>query len=471
MSIRRNGRLLGILLAVCIVLSTASPLFAQSGTDLKGHWAEAAMNLWVGRDIVKGYPDGTVKPDGYITRAEYAALINRTFGLAKASSSAFSDVKGDDWFAADIAKAVAAGYMEGYPDGTVKPNGNITRQEAALILARLTGLERTGERYDFTDYASIPEWSRWAVVAVAKAGLMTGYPDGSFGPTAKITRAETVTALDRLVAEIYTEEGSYGTSDKETIIDGNAVITSTGVNLTNARVKGDLLIAESVGEGSVTLDSVTVDGVLKVSGGGSKSVAARNCSFRKVLLLKRDVRFAAQGSTSIDELIVPEGSGGAGIELDGDASVGTLSLNGSANVSGTGTINNAAINAAGVVIEQRPNEVTLGEGITANIAGRDVSSDAPSMPPTTRPEPIWVTAISIGAEVPKQLEFDRAAEEAAIKAYNDAIALAAEERDHATRDILIQILNDEDRHMDELEELLDQIEQMTLPIFLTTQVE
>ena len=58
----------------------------------------------------------------------------------------------------------------------------------------------------------------------------------------------------------------------------------------------------------------------------------------------------------------------------------------------------------------------------------------------------------------------------AIKAYNDAIALATEVRDNATKDILVQILNDEDRHMDELEELLDQIEQMTLPIFLTTQV-
>ena len=73
-------------------------------------------------------------------------------------------------------------------------------------------------------------------------------------------------------------------------------------------------------------------------------------------------------------------------------------------------------------------------------------------------------------DVPKQVEYDRTAEEGAIKAYNDAIALAGEVRDHATRDILIQILNDEDRHMDELEELLDQIEQMTLPIFLTTQV-
>jgi len=82
-----------------------------------------------------------------------------------------------------------------------------------------------------------------------------------------------------------------------------------------------------------------------------------------------------------------------------------------------------------------------------------------------------LSKIHIGSEVPKQVEYDRAAEEGAIKAYNDAIALAAEMRDHATRDILVQILNDEDRHMDELEELLDQIEQMTLPIFLTTQVD
>ncbi|MGI6412073.1 MAG: bacterioferritin [Syntrophomonadaceae bacterium] len=79
--------------------------------------------------------------------------------------------------------------------------------------------------------------------------------------------------------------------------------------------------------------------------------------------------------------------------------------------------------------------------------------------------------IHIGKDVPKQVESDRAAEESAIKAYNDAIMLAGEVRDHATRDILLQILKDEDRHMDELEELLDQIEQMTLPTFLATQVD
>ena len=79
--------------------------------------------------------------------------------------------------------------------------------------------------------------------------------------------------------------------------------------------------------------------------------------------------------------------------------------------------------------------------------------------------------IMIGADVEKQLANDHMAEETAIKGYNNAIALAAEVKDYATHDILKQILNDEDGHIDEIEELQDQVNQMTLPIFLTTQVE
>lgn len=78
--------------------------------------------------------------------------------------------------------------------------------------------------------------------------------------------------------------------------------------------------------------------------------------------------------------------------------------------------------------------------------------------------------IRIGDAVPAQVQNDLFSEQGAIKAYNDAIELAGELRDHATRDLLIQILKEEDSHMDELEELQDQIEQMTLPIFLTTQL-
>ncbi len=78
--------------------------------------------------------------------------------------------------------------------------------------------------------------------------------------------------------------------------------------------------------------------------------------------------------------------------------------------------------------------------------------------------------LHIGAEVPKQVDNDHASELDAIKAYNDAIALAGEVRDYATRELLEKILADEDKHLDQLEELHSQIEQMTLPIFLTTQM-
>jgi len=77
--------------------------------------------------------------------------------------------------------------------------------------------------------------------------------------------------------------------------------------------------------------------------------------------------------------------------------------------------------------------------------------------------------IFIGDEVPKMLEFDRKAEFDAIKAYNAAIKLAGEVGDFATREVLEKILQDEDKHIDEIEELMDQVKQMTLPIFLTTQ--
>lgn len=78
--------------------------------------------------------------------------------------------------------------------------------------------------------------------------------------------------------------------------------------------------------------------------------------------------------------------------------------------------------------------------------------------------------IKIGADVSEQLQSDRAAEEGAVKAYNDAIRLAGDVGDNATGGFLSEILNDEDAHLDSIEELQDQIEQMTLPIFLSIQV-
>lgn len=265
---KRSGRLVAVVVAMCMILGSGpAVLLAQAGTDIEGHWAEQIINRWVDRNIVDGYPDGTFQPNAPIRRAEFAALTNRTFGFITLSSVEFSDISGDEWFATDVSTAVGAGYMDGYPDGTFRPNDYISRQEAAMVLARILGLEETDETFGFIDIESIPAWSLWAVVAVANAGIMTGYPDGSFGPTDSFTRAETVTALDRLVAEVFTEEGTYGNADEQTVIEGNVIITAGGVTLVNMHITGNLLIAESVGDGAVTLQDVTVDGTVTVSGG------------------------------------------------------------------------------------------------------------------------------------------------------------------------------------------------------------
>jgi bacterioferritin len=87
------------------------------------------------------------------------------------------------------------------------------------------------------------------------------------------------------------------------------------------------------------------------------------------------------------------------------------------------------------------------------------------IPIVSKPSPV-----KIGADIPKQLDNDHASEDGAVKAYNQAILKAGEVKDFATREILEDILNYEDRHIDEIEEHQDQIAHMTLPIFLTTQV-
>ncbi len=100
---KRNIKLITVLLTMAMVLGVCpTPLLAQAFSDTGGHWAEEAVNLWTARGIVKGYEDGTFGPDRLITRAEFAALLNRTFGFTTLSSREFPDVGDDAWYAGDV---------------------------------------------------------------------------------------------------------------------------------------------------------------------------------------------------------------------------------------------------------------------------------------------------------------------------------------------------------------------------------
>ena len=150
---------------------------------------------------IAGYEDGTVRPDGNITRAEVATIFFRLMTdeyreSCWSTSSGFTDVAVGSWYNNAISTTANAGWVSGYSDGTFRPDAYITRAEFATIAARfLSGVYTGGDR--FTDISS--HWAEDYINRAAAAGWINGYANGTFRPNAYITRAEAVTLINRML--------------------------------------------------------------------------------------------------------------------------------------------------------------------------------------------------------------------------------------------------------------------------------
>ena len=156
---------------------------------------------------IMGYPDGTVQPEGEITRAEACTIFfrlltdsSRDYYFSKTND--YTDVNAGDWFNNAISTLSNAGIVTGYNDGTFRPNQPITRGEMAKIIANFANLSKGGK--SFTDLSG--HWSKTYVELAAGNGWIAGYPDGSFRPDQKITRAETVTMINRVLERVPAKE-------------------------------------------------------------------------------------------------------------------------------------------------------------------------------------------------------------------------------------------------------------------------
>ena len=145
---------------------------------------------------IKGYPDGTFKPQDNVTRAEaaqmFATLLNGGTNFGTSSMTKFSDAN-DDWYSKAINYVVAKNLISGYPNGTFKPNESITRAEFAQMISGYVKNEKKTSS-DFQDVKD--HWAKDAIDKLYGNKNVNGYPDGSFKPNAKITRAEAVTILN-----------------------------------------------------------------------------------------------------------------------------------------------------------------------------------------------------------------------------------------------------------------------------------
>lgn len=295
----------------------------------------------------------------------------------------------------------------------------------------------------FKDNQSIPQWSTDALEAVLEKDYIQGYPNGYFKPKLNITRAETISLLDRCLGTIY-KEGSNELTSGTTLVEGNGIINRDGVSVKNYKIMGNLYITAGVEDGEVVLENVTVVGKTIVEGGGIDTVLLKNSNLGEVLVNKKNsqIRLLASGNTSVTDLTLESGAKleetditGTGfsnlqlsskipahtsIELVGkfknillrsnkadikltsgtveqleiakeasetkvnlkkDTIIQSLLINSPSQISGEGSIKAAKINCANVQIAQNPENITVAAGINATVGNKVITGTSDSATP------------------------------------------------------------------------------------------
>ena len=275
----KKKRILAMILAVASCLSLAVSVSAAStarkATDFrdfdKSAWYAEAVSAAVDNGLLYGKSATIIDPNGDMTRAEMAAIINRSFGCYKtADISQYKDVAKSKWYYKDVALAVQMGTYNGRSNSSMAPDSPITRQEAMTVVARALELDYDAyaktDLSKFADEKNISSWALPYVRAMVGADYIHGRTKG-LEPLDNITRAEFAQIFANIIGTYIVSKGTY---DKD--IKGSVLIRTDDVTLKDMTVDGDLIIGCGAADGKITLDNVTVKGRLLVWGGGTKAV-------------------------------------------------------------------------------------------------------------------------------------------------------------------------------------------------------
>ncbi|PKM49502.1 MAG: hypothetical protein CVV02_15850 [Firmicutes bacterium HGW-Firmicutes-7] len=420
-------------IAVTMVISIGQGSIAASiFSDTKGHWAEAEIQKGITSGFVKGYTDGTFKPNQPVTRAEFSKMLNMALGVSNTASISLYDVKSSDWYYDEVRKAVAAGYITGYTDSTFKPNNKITRQEAANMISKvLPNYGSSTSLSGMKDSGSIASWARNGVTAVFARGYMKGDAKNMYRPEGALTRAEACAILTRLV------EG-------ESIVTTNYIIDDDGDTVSKKIFTKNVTIDEDVDDGEVTLDKVVILGTLTVEGGGEDTVKISDSLINIMSVAKDtgDVRVLLTGTSVVNEaslkygaiieqknlsgegiknlrlngseldeqevtlrgnfvniiledeamvevesgkittLTVNSGAAASTINLNSGTSITTAVVNGKSDFKGTGKISTMKANANDITYETKPSTITKGSGVSRPpVIGDDTEAPIPTFTP------------------------------------------------------------------------------------------
>ena len=299
--------------------------------DVAGHWAEASIERWSGHGIIQGN-NGKFNPNGQLTCAHFAAILARLLKLPAAENAGFADNTPDAWHYDAINRCAAAGILKGNLNGTVTPNAPITRERAMVMLGRALGIEpiENPDLTKYTDAAQVASYAQGMLAALIEAGVVGGVTADQLAPQNNITRAATVTILDRSI-------GTYADKAGETVnADGKGIVLVVADDVTVTGSVDKLLVPtndiEVTVKGSENIDDITV------SGDNSK-VILDNASADNVTLDGEKSAVETKNGAKIDNVIMSENAPGANVNAGNGTTIKNVENHAEdTSVTGNGTV-------------------------------------------------------------------------------------------------------------------------------------
>jgi S-layer homology domain len=274
--------------------ATPAPNQIAQASDISGNWAEPFIKVLVEKDIIKGYPDGTFRPDQPITRAEFAALLNKAFDLQPIREGRrFKDVPKNYWAADVIQKAYRSGFLSGYP-GSFGPKQNLLRIQGLVSLVNGSKLEPSGSldlNSVFGDAAQVPSYGQNALIAATQKCVAVSVeydssrlPGGNFGPNTVATRADVAAYIHQVLVGAGRLTALDASSPANKYIascpQGTYVTSITGTPTAPTPVTADEAIAKLSIPGQVpTIVGSSSVGSYPVGGLGTPTAFGGNAGF------------------------------------------------------------------------------------------------------------------------------------------------------------------------------------------------
>ena len=325
--------------------SAAEPTYG----DTAGHWAEASIERWSGYGIIQG-SNGKFDPDGQLTCAQLATILARLLKLPAAKDAGFIDNPADAWYYDAINRCAAAGILKGNGDGTVTPNASITRERAMVMLGRALGIEpiENPDLTQFTDGAQVASYARGMLAALIRAGIVGGVTADQLAPQNNITRAATVTILDRAI-------GTYADKAGETVnANGKGIVLVVADDVTVSGTIGCLLIPTDnivvTVSGSKNIGSIAITG-------NHSTVILDNATADDVTISGVDSKVETKNGSHIKNIALTESASGAVVAAGRGTTIDNVANSApGAAVTGSGTVKSVASDTD-VTVETKNTEV------------------------------------------------------------------------------------------------------------------